>query len=113
MIDDNITIHHSYSTTGPGGSYLVVLGWIRNRASAKQWDVSLWRQEIIPSRWSWLPWVRPQLKHTLVRREAQKRRLVTARESYELVKADADRMATAQPTAVETDDGGPVGPPSK
>ena len=98
---DSITIHHSYSTTGPGGSFVVTLGWIRDRQSAKQWEVSIWSQEIIRTAWSWLPWVRPKLKHTLIRREAQKRRLVTARESYELAKIDADRMATAQPTAVQ------------
>ncbi len=93
---DQITIHHSYSTTGPGGSFVVRLGWIRTDTSAKQWDVSIWRQEIIRTAFSWLPWVRPKLEHTLVRRETQKRRLVNARESYELAKADADRMAAGK-----------------
>ncbi len=94
---DQITIHHSYSTTGPGGSFVVRLGWIRDRKSAKRWDVSIWRQEIIRSLWSWLPWIRPQLEHTLVRRETQKRRLINAREVYELAKLEADRLAGAMP----------------
>jgi len=92
----DITIHHSYSTTGSGGSFVVQLGWLRSGASAKQWEVSIWRQEIVRTAFSWLPWVRPRLKHTLVRRDAAKRRLVTAREAYELAKADADRMATGK-----------------
>jgi len=106
---DSITIHHSYSTTGPGGSFVVNLGWIRAGTSAKQWEVSIWSQEIVKTAWSWLPWVRPQLKHTLIRRDAAKRRLVTARQSFELAKADADRMAAGkdQETCEQQADGGP------
>jgi hypothetical protein len=88
-----ITIHRTYSVTGPGGSFLVVLGWTKDTVSSKRWEVSIWRQDLRKTRLSWLPFVRPRLIHTLVTRELNIRRLVYAREAFEPAQLTAEQMA--------------------